>query len=30
MSFFSDDQNIGGQLKVGEGVVPAIGEGISR
>ena len=30
MAFFSDDQNIGGQLKVGEGVVPAIGEGISK
>ena len=27
MSFFSDDQNIGGQLKVGIGIVPAIGEG---
>ena len=24
---FSDDQNIGGQLKVGIGIVPAIGEG---
>ena len=27
MAFFSDDQNIGGQLKVGIGIVPAIGEG---
>jgi len=30
MSFFSDDQNIGGQLKIGEGIVPAIGEGITK
>ena len=27
MAFFSDDQNVGGQLKVGIGIVPAIGEG---
>ena len=26
MALFSDDQNIGGQLKVGVGVVPAVGE----
>ena len=30
MSLFSDDQNIGGQLKIGEGIVPAIGEGITK
>ena len=30
MSFFSDDQNIGGQLKVGIGIVPAIGEGPTK
>ena len=27
MSFNFDDQNIGGQLKVGTGICPAIGEG---
>ena len=30
MSFFTDDQNIGGQLKVGIGIVPAIGEGPTK
>jgi hypothetical protein len=27
MSFNLDDANVGGQLKVGTGIVPAIGEG---
>ena len=30
MSFFTDDQNIGGQLKVGNGLVPAVGESLSK
>ena len=30
MSFFTDDQNIGGQLKVGIGICPAIGEGPTK
>lgn len=30
MSFFTDDQNIGGQLKVGTGFVPAVGESIAK
>ena len=30
MALFSDDQNIGGQLKVGVGVVPAVGEGPAK
>ena len=30
MSFFTDDQNIGGQLKVGRGFVPAVGESIAK
>ena len=30
MSFNFDDQNIGGQLKVGTGICPAIGEGATK
>ena len=30
MSFNLDDANVGGQLKVGTGIFPAIGEGVSR
>ena len=30
MSFNLDDVNVGGQLKVGSGVVPAVGEGDKR
>ena len=30
MSFYLDDVNVGGQLKVGSGVVPAVGEGDKR
>ena len=30
MTFNLDDANIGGQLKVGTGIFPAIGEGVSR
>ena len=30
MSFFTDDQNIGGQLKVGTGFVPAVGESLAK
>ena len=30
MSFNLDDANIGGQIKVGTGIFPAIGEGIAR
>ena len=30
MSFFTDDQNMGGQLKVGIGICPAIGEGPTK
>jgi hypothetical protein len=30
MTFNLDDTNIGGQLKVGTGIFPAIGEGVSR
>ena len=30
MSFNLDDANIGGQIKVGTGIFPAIGEGVSR
>ena len=30
MSFNLDDANIGGQLKVGTGIFPAIGEGDAR
>ena len=30
MSFNLDDANIGAQLKVGTGIFPAIGEGVTR
>ena len=30
MSFNLDDANIGGQIKVGTGIFPAIGEGVTR
>ena len=30
MSFNLDDANVGGQLKVGSAIVPAIGEGATR
>ena len=30
MSFNLDDANVGGQLKVGTGIFPAIGEGVTR
>ena len=30
MSFFTDDQNIGRQLKVGTGFVPAVGESLAK
>ena len=30
MSFNLDDANVGAQLKVGTGIFPAIGEGVTR
>ena len=30
MSFNLDDANVGGQIKVGTGIFPAIGEGVTR
>ena len=30
MSFNLDDANVGGQIKVGTGIYPAIGEGVTR
>ena len=30
MTFNMDDANFGGQIKVGTGIFPAIGEGITR